>query len=48
MESHPTEQMNIYFKINYQTNFGDSVYLLGDAKELGQWRITQGIKMTWN
>lgn len=41
-------KFTIYFKVNYQADFGESVYVLGNIPDLGKWNIENGIKLSWN
>jgi len=41
-------KFTIYFKVNYQACFGESIYVLGNIPDLGKWNIENGIKLSWN
>lgn len=41
-------KFTIYFKVNYQANSGESVYVVGNIPDLGKWNIENGIRLTWN
>jgi len=34
--------------VNYKCNYGDSVYVVGDIDELGNWNPQRAIKLTWS
>eukprot|EP00743_Colponemidia_sp_Colp-15_P000559 GILK01000627.1.p1 GENE.GILK01000627.1~~GILK01000627.1.p1 ORF type:complete len:281 (+),score=55.79 GILK01000627.1:70-843(+) len=36
------------FQIQYDTRFGQNVYVTGSAKQLGAWVPSNGIKLVWN
>lgn len=36
------------FKIQYSTNFGEEMYLVGSADELGAWDLSRKVHMAWN
>ena len=37
-----------YFSINYCTQPGQDVYVLGNCPELGNWKLDEGLKLSWN
>lgn len=39
---------SIYFELHYKCEFGDSVYVLGNVPELGNWEISKGLKLKWH
>jgi hypothetical protein len=38
----------VKFKINYECAFGDVIYVIGNAPELGSWNFHQAVKLNWN
>ncbi|KAM3140330.1 hypothetical protein pb186bvf_007490 [Paramecium bursaria] len=44
----PSTFISIYFKIHYQTNYGQAVYLIGDLPLTGCWNPRNGVRMTRN
>eukprot|EP00434_Breviolum_minutum_P013842 symbB.v1.2.012205.t1/scaffold834.1/size159133/3 len=36
------------FKIQYSTNFGEEMYLVGSCDELGAWDLSRKVHMAWN
>ncbi|EGR28804.1 hypothetical protein IMG5_168400 [Ichthyophthirius multifiliis] len=42
------KQSCVRFQINYCTQFGQSVYILGNIRSLGNWQIQTGLRMEWN
>ncbi len=39
--------MKLLFRIGYNTAWGESLYLLGSVKELGEWNESKALKMTY-
>ena len=39
--------MKLLFRIGYNTAWGESLYLLGSVKELGEWKESKALKMTY-
>ena len=39
---------DIFFKINYKCSPGESVFVVGNIKELGNWDPTRAVPLSWN
>ena len=39
---------NATFAVQYNTQPGENVYVIGNARELGEWDVSKARKMTWN
>ncbi len=35
------------FRINYETQFGNNVYITGNISALGNWDLKKAIKLNW-
>lgn len=43
-----TAQITLHFVINYETQNGEDVYVLGNHPEFGNWSVEKGIKLVWS
>ena len=41
-------KITLFFKINFKTEFGKSIYVIGNISDLGDWKIENGIRLNWN
>ena len=41
-------KVTLIFKINYKVEYGKSIFIIGNTKSLGEWNVSNGIKMKWN
>lgn len=39
---------NATFSVQFNTQPGENVYLVGNAPEMGEWDVAKARKMTWN
>jgi len=40
--------VNATFSVQFNTQPGENVYVVGNARELGEWDVSKAKKMTWN
>jgi len=40
--------LKLKFKINYGADFGDNINVIGNIKELGEWKFFNSLKLNWN
>mmetsp|Transcript_12506 Transcript_12506/g.13711 ORF Transcript_12506/g.13711 Transcript_12506/m.13711 type:complete len:370 (-) Transcript_12506:187-1296(-) len=38
----------VEFKVPYQTDFGQNVYVIGNIPELGNWKVAGAVKLKWH
>jgi hypothetical protein len=39
---------SFYFKLHYETQFGECVFLVGNIRALGGWEISKAFRLEWN
>jgi len=48
LENEQNPKVSITFTINYKTEFGQSISILGDHPKLGNWSDTKAASMKWH
>jgi len=41
-------KVSLYFKVNYEARYGESIFVVGNIPELGQWKVEKGFPLKWN